>query len=98
MLTPEFRSAYRIVALAGGLHGRIIKHELCFTIFEGTLIVIAMFGLNDAHPGRLPAPESAPVTEIVTFDSSSEFHAKPKETGRFYSFVPRRIADKRSKA
>ena len=97
VLIPRPRSFYKLVVLVDGLHGHIIKNELCFIVFEGTMIVVAMFGLNDSHPGRLPEPESAPVAEIVTFDSSSDFHAKQKETGGFFTRIPRHTVDERSK-
>ncbi|KAJ7226607.1 RTA1-like protein [Mycena rebaudengoi] len=52
-LVLTIRSIYRIVELAQGWDGRILRTEVYFNVLDGGMITIAMFVLNFAHPGRL---------------------------------------------
>ncbi|KAJ7506174.1 RTA1-like protein [Mycena galericulata] len=47
------RSIYRIIELATGWHGRIIHTEVYFNVLDGGMVVLAIFTINFAHPGRL---------------------------------------------
>ncbi|KAJ7503824.1 RTA1 like protein-domain-containing protein [Mycena galericulata] len=52
-LVLSIRAIYRIVELAGGWHGRIIHTEVYFNVLDGGMVVLAIFTINFAHPGRL---------------------------------------------
>ncbi|KAJ7743906.1 RTA1-domain-containing protein [Mycena maculata] len=47
------RSIYRIIELATGWNGRIIHTEVYFNVLDGGMVVLAIFTINFAHPGRL---------------------------------------------
>ncbi|KAJ7663241.1 RTA1 like protein-domain-containing protein, partial [Mycena polygramma] len=47
------RSVYRVIELTGGWDGPVIRTEVYFNIFDGGMVVLAMFTLNFAHPGIL---------------------------------------------
>ncbi|KAJ7664116.1 RTA1-like protein [Mycena rosella] len=47
------RSIYRIIELATGWNGRIIHTEVYFNVLDGGMVVLALFTINFAHPGRL---------------------------------------------
>ncbi|KAJ6476490.1 RTA1-like protein [Mycena vitilis] len=47
------RSIYRIVELAGGWQGRVLHTEVYFNVLDGGMVVLAIYTLNLAHPGRL---------------------------------------------
>ncbi|KAJ7108025.1 RTA1 like protein [Mycena crocata] len=50
------RSVYRIIELATGWHGKIIETEIYFNIFDGAMVVLAIYTINVAHPGLLLPP------------------------------------------
>ncbi|KAH8827430.1 RTA1-like protein [Flagelloscypha sp. PMI_526] len=51
------RAIYRLIELSDGWTGEIITTEKWFNIFDGTMVVLAIWSLNLAHPGRLlPKP------------------------------------------
>ncbi|KAJ7106695.1 RTA1 like protein-domain-containing protein [Mycena epipterygia] len=57
------RSIYRIIELSTGWHGRIIQTEVYFNVLDGGMVVLAIFTMNLAHPGRLlgaQRPETRP--------------------------------------
>ncbi|KAJ7624788.1 RTA1-like protein [Roridomyces roridus] len=47
------RAVYRIIELSGGWNGRIIHTEVYFNVLDGGMVVLAIFSVNIAHPGRL---------------------------------------------
>jgi len=47
------RSVYRMIELAGGWNGRVISMQWLFVVFDGTMVLLAMFTLNVCHPGVL---------------------------------------------
>ncbi|KAJ7841200.1 RTA1-domain-containing protein [Mycena olivaceomarginata] len=47
------RSIYRIIELSTGWHGRIIETEVYFNVLDGGMVILAIFTINFAHPGRL---------------------------------------------
>ncbi|KAJ8522070.1 hypothetical protein ONZ45_g1285 [Pleurotus djamor] len=47
------RSIYRTIELADGWDGRIITTEVYFNVLDGTMVFLAMFAMNVAHPGVL---------------------------------------------
>ncbi|KAH7870545.1 RTA1 like protein-domain-containing protein [Lentinula edodes] len=47
------RAIYRTIELTDGFHGKIIETQWLFNIFDGAMIVLAMYAFNVAHPGRL---------------------------------------------
>lgn len=68
------RSIYRVVELAGGWSGHIIKTEWYFVAFDGAMILAAMCCLNFFHPGRLLGPW----TSLSDVDSVDENMLKKK--------------------
>ncbi|TFY66736.1 hypothetical protein EVG20_g4352 [Dentipellis fragilis] len=47
------RSIYRTIELINGFTGVIITTQIYFILFDGALIVLAIYALNVFHPGRL---------------------------------------------
>ncbi|KAJ7238968.1 RTA1 like protein-domain-containing protein [Mycena rebaudengoi] len=47
------RSVYRIIELSAGWHSKIIETEIYFNVFDGAMVVLAIFTINVAHPGLL---------------------------------------------
>ncbi|KAF8317931.1 RTA1-domain-containing protein [Clavulina sp. PMI_390] len=47
------RGLYRTVELSAGWNGVIIRTEVLFNLFDGAMIVLAMYTLNFFHPGWL---------------------------------------------
>jgi hypothetical protein len=45
------RSIFRVIELAQGWRGELIKNETLFIVLEGALIVVAVLALNVFHPG-----------------------------------------------
>ncbi|KAG6844868.1 hypothetical protein H0H87_002991 [Tephrocybe sp. NHM501043] len=60
------RSVYRLIELADGWTGRIIRTEIYFNVLDGAMVTLAIFSLNFIHPGFLlnEAEDSAEKTEI----------------------------------
>ncbi|KAJ7501062.1 RTA1-domain-containing protein [Mycena galericulata] len=56
-LTLSVRSMYRIIELASGWEGSIIRTEVYFDAMDGAMVVLAIFTINVAHPGLLLRPE-----------------------------------------
>ncbi|KAJ7738232.1 RTA1-like protein [Mycena maculata] len=50
------RSVYRIVELSTGWEGVVIHTQVYFDVFDAAMVVLAIFTLNVAHPGRLLLP------------------------------------------
>ncbi|KAJ6481037.1 RTA1-like protein [Mycena sanguinolenta] len=67
------RSIYRIIELATGWNGRIIETEVYFNVLDGGMVVLAIFTINFAHPGRLlgSAPEVYAKAETRSAGSST---------------------------
>ncbi|KAF8164613.1 RTA1 like protein-domain-containing protein, partial [Mycena galopus ATCC 62051] len=63
--TLFIRSVYRIIELASGWNGRIIHTQMYFNVLDGSMVVLAIYTLNFAHPGVLLRhnPEKTPCTE-----------------------------------
>ncbi|KAJ7501116.1 RTA1-domain-containing protein [Mycena galericulata] len=55
-LTLSVRSVYRIIELASGWEGSIIRTEVYFDAMDGAMVVLAIFTINFAHPGLLLRP------------------------------------------
>ncbi|KAI0639450.1 RTA1-domain-containing protein [Trametes polyzona] len=47
------RSVYRMIELIDGFTGKIIQTEIYFNIFDGAMVVCAIYTLNVLHPGWL---------------------------------------------
>ncbi|KAJ7200844.1 RTA1-domain-containing protein [Mycena pura] len=47
------RSVYRIIQLAGGWSGHMMYAEVDLAALDGGMVVLVMFAINVAHPGRL---------------------------------------------
>ncbi|CDO68773.1 hypothetical protein BN946_scf184989.g39 [Trametes cinnabarina] len=47
------RSIYRVAELSNGWGGKIITTEVYFNVFDGAMIVLAMYTMNALHPGLL---------------------------------------------
>ncbi|KAI0303352.1 RTA1-domain-containing protein [Multifurca ochricompacta] len=45
------RSIYRTIELSGGWNGKVISTQWLFNVFDGAMIVLAIFTLNFFHPG-----------------------------------------------
>ncbi|KAL0961346.1 hypothetical protein HGRIS_006302 [Hohenbuehelia grisea] len=67
------RAIYRTIELADGWTGRIITTEIYFNILDGAMVLIAMYSLNVAHPGRLlrPTPSRHDVEKRVASSEQS---------------------------
>jgi len=62
------RSIYRLIELSNGWNGTIITTQWLFNVWDGAMIVLAMYTLNVLHPGRLLIPEEERVA--LSADSS----------------------------
>ncbi|KAJ7607918.1 RTA1 like protein-domain-containing protein [Roridomyces roridus] len=47
------RSIYRTVELSDGWSGRIIETEVYFNVFDGSMVIIAVYAVMVGHPGLL---------------------------------------------
>jgi len=47
------RSVYRMIELSGGWDGKVFSTQWLFNVFDGAMIVFAMYTLNIFHPGVL---------------------------------------------
>ncbi|KAJ7747832.1 RTA1-domain-containing protein, partial [Mycena metata] len=65
------RSIYRIIELANGWHGHIIHTEVYFNVLDGGMVVLAIFTINFAHPGRLLGTQRDAYTEKTHSRGSS---------------------------
>jgi hypothetical protein len=45
------RTIYRLIEFKDGFHGKVISTQWLFNVFDGLMIVLAMFTLNLFHPG-----------------------------------------------
>ncbi|KAJ7121623.1 RTA1 like protein-domain-containing protein [Mycena epipterygia] len=55
------RSIYRIIELSMGWHGPVIQTQVYFNVFDGAMVVLAIYTLNIAHPGLLlGSPRQSP--------------------------------------
>ncbi|KAJ7438320.1 RTA1-like protein [Mycena galericulata] len=60
------RAIYRVIELGTGWDGRVIHTELYFNVLDGGMVVLAIFTINFAHPGRLIGtrrPQARPYEE-----------------------------------
>ncbi|KJA14175.1 hypothetical protein HYPSUDRAFT_49380 [Hypholoma sublateritium FD-334 SS-4] len=53
------RAIYRVAELADGWLGPVMTNQVAFIVLDGVMVVIAMYTINLAHPGRLLKPEPA---------------------------------------
>ncbi|KAJ3809465.1 RTA1-domain-containing protein [Lentinula aff. lateritia] len=60
------RAIYRTVELTDGFHGKIIETQWLFNVFDGAMIVLAMYAFNVAHPGRLLVEDQETVVYTST--------------------------------
>ncbi|KAF8496744.1 RTA1-like protein [Russula emetica] len=54
------RTIYRVVEFASGWNGKVIATQWVFNVFDGTMIVLAMYTLNLFHPGNYSRGEDYP--------------------------------------
>ncbi|KAF8496737.1 RTA1-domain-containing protein [Russula emetica] len=54
------RTIYRVVEFASGWDGKVIATQWLFNVFDGTMIVLAMYTLNLFHPGNYLRGEDYP--------------------------------------
>ncbi|KAF9074170.1 RTA1 like protein-domain-containing protein [Rhodocollybia butyracea] len=52
------RAVYRTIELSDGWSGKIIQTQVYFNVLDGTMIVLAMYTMNIAHPGFMLADNS----------------------------------------
>ena len=45
------RSIYRVIELAQGWEGELIKNQTYFIVLEGVMVIVAVLALNGFHPG-----------------------------------------------
>ncbi|KAI0651904.1 RTA1-domain-containing protein [Trametes meyenii] len=64
------RSVYRMIELIDGFTGKIIQTEVYFNIFDGAMVVLAIYTLNVLHPGWL-LEKKVPRTEAIALQQSS---------------------------
>ncbi|KAK7690655.1 hypothetical protein QCA50_005754 [Cerrena zonata] len=74
------RGIYRIIELADGFDGRVIKTQIYFIIFDGAMVLVAMLTLNVFHPGRMLQPTQSPLPlEYITLESGgTRFNSSSK--------------------
>ncbi|KAJ6553686.1 RTA1 like protein-domain-containing protein [Mycena vulgaris] len=65
------RSIYRIIELSTGWNGRIIETEVYFNVLDGGMVILAIFTINFAHPGRLLGEQRRVPEEKIRSGSSS---------------------------
>ncbi|KAJ6498214.1 RTA1 like protein-domain-containing protein [Mycena vulgaris] len=65
------RSLYRIIELSTGWNGRIIETEVYFNVLDGGMVILAIFTINFAHPGRLLGEQRRVPEEKIRSGSSS---------------------------
>ncbi|OCH96124.1 RTA1-domain-containing protein [Obba rivulosa] len=77
------RAIYRTVELADGWNGKVIHTQVLFNLFDATMVFLALFTMNLAHPGywlrqRTPVSE----TERLPLDNFPFMpsHEAPMET------------------
>ncbi|KJA24390.1 hypothetical protein HYPSUDRAFT_162133 [Hypholoma sublateritium FD-334 SS-4] len=58
------RAIYRIIELAGGWDGRIMRTQIYFNVLDGAMIALAIYCTNFAHPGAILGP-SKPRRNVV---------------------------------
>ncbi|KAJ8489800.1 hypothetical protein ONZ51_g2711 [Trametes cubensis] len=85
------RSVYRMIELIDGFEGEIIQTEIWFNIFDGAMVVCAIYTLNVLHPGWLledmsayrGTPSAVPLQDISPNDSprASFLSLNPKAKG-----------------
>ncbi|KAG6876216.1 hypothetical protein C0993_004915, partial [Termitomyces sp. T159_Od127] len=56
-------SIYRVVELADGWLGRVIRTEVYFNVLDGVMITLAIYTFNIIHPGYFLADDEEKVTE-----------------------------------
>jgi len=54
------RTIYRVIEFASGWDGKVIATQWVFNVFDGTMIVLAMYTLNLFHPGNYSRGEDHP--------------------------------------
>ncbi|KAJ7108976.1 RTA1 like protein-domain-containing protein [Mycena crocata] len=74
--TLFIRSIYRIVELIGGWRGHIIRTEKYFDILDGAMVVLAIYTLNFAHPGRLMEQPRPTKPEVLVLQSREDSSSK----------------------
>jgi hypothetical protein len=47
------RAIYRTIELSGGWNGRVISTQVYFNVLDGAMVILAVYTMNLAHPGRL---------------------------------------------
>ncbi|KZP33547.1 RTA1-domain-containing protein [Athelia psychrophila] len=47
------RAVYRVIELSDGWNGKVISTQNYFNVFDGAMVVLAIYTLNFFHPGRL---------------------------------------------
>ncbi|KAG5653459.1 hypothetical protein H0H81_000228 [Sphagnurus paluster] len=57
------RAIYRTIELSDGWRGKIISKEVYFNVFDGAMIVLAMYTMNFVHPGVFLAGYDATSSE-----------------------------------
>ncbi|OBZ79482.1 hypothetical protein A0H81_01079 [Grifola frondosa] len=64
------RSIYRTIELADGFGGRIIKTQVYFSLFDGAMVLLAIWTLNFMHPGFLLGPR--PTVETIVMQDKRD--------------------------
>ncbi|KAH9949746.1 RTA1-domain-containing protein [Amylocystis lapponica] len=77
------RSIYRTIELSDGWTGKIPRTQVWFDVFDGAMILLAMFTMNFLHPGRLLGSGDTWLTlknksedDVESIDGKSQTEAK----------------------
>ncbi|KAK0451393.1 RTA1-domain-containing protein [Desarmillaria tabescens] len=63
------RAVYRIIELSDGWNGVIISTQVYFNVFDGAMVVLAIYIMNFAHPGLLLGSDQAVLSSEVSAGS-----------------------------
>ncbi|PBK89674.1 RTA1-domain-containing protein [Armillaria gallica] len=63
------RAVYRTIELSDGWNGVIISTQVYFNVFDGAMVVLAIYIMNLAHPGFLLGSEQAVISSEDPSDS-----------------------------
>lgn len=79
------RNIYRVIEFKNGWSGKIISTEFYFNVFDGAMIILAMYVMNLVHPGHFLEPEqSLPYGDASWLEIKDEYSSK-SSMGSFFT-------------
>ncbi|GLB42155.1 putative FMO family protein [Lyophyllum shimeji] len=82
------RAVYRTIELADGWGGKIMSTESYFDVFDGGMVLLAIYVFNFAHPGVLLAAEDDNIARKLNVDLVSKIHSPRLQDGYTNAAVP----------